>query len=298
MPHTVRADAAPEPRLTGGARPWSIIGGALITLAMLFALFRVLWGGGLAALGQSLPRDPMFYLASIALYLTLPLGDYVIYRRLWNIRLSGFVALLKKRIADEVVLDYAGEAYLYGWARTQSPPITAPLAAVKDVTILSAIAGNVWTLALLVLALPFAYARLPADQARTIAWSMLAILAISAPFLLFSKRIFSLPARALRWVFLIHALRLIAGLVLIAWVWHLGRPEVSIGTWLLLSAGRMLTSRLPFVPNKDLLFANFAVLFIGQEAGLSRLVAVTAAFALLIHLVLIGVLGAVSLMRK
>ena len=41
------------------------------------------------------------------------------------------------------------------------------------------------------------------------------------------------------------------------------------------------------MPNKDLLFANFAILLIGQDQALSELVAFTAALTLLVHVILI-----------
>jgi hypothetical protein len=61
--------------------------------------------------------------------------------------------------------------------------------------------------------------------------------------------------------------------------------------WLFLSAGRLLFSRLPLLPNKDLLFANFAILFIGQDQALSELIAFTAAAVLLVHAAFIVVFG-------
>jgi len=64
-------------------------------------------------------------------------------------------------------------------------------------------------------------------------------------------------------------------------------PGVSIGMWMFLAAGRLLVSRLPLVPNKDLLFANAAILLIGQDQALSELVAFTAALTLLLHVALI-----------
>ena len=50
----------------------------------------------------------------------------------------------------------------------------------------------------------------------------------------------------------------------------------------------MLVSRLPLVPNKDLLFANFALLLLGAGDALAGLVAFTAALTLVVHLVLLG----------
>ena len=77
------------------------------------------------------------------------------------------------------------------------------------------------------------------------------------------------------------------GSLLIALAWHFALPGVSIAMWLFLAAGRLLVSRLPLVPNKDLLFANFAILLIGQDQALSELVAFTAALTLLVHVILI-----------
>ena len=59
--------------------------------------------------------------------------------------LSGLIALHKKRISNEVLLGYSGEAYFYAWARQRSQMVAAPFGAVKDVSILSAIAGNAIT---------------------------------------------------------------------------------------------------------------------------------------------------------
>lgn len=277
---------------------WSALGGILLTVAMLLGLSRALFGGGLAGLAGVIPRDPWFYIASIALYLTVPVGDFVIFRKLWRLPPEGFVALLKKGVANEVVLGYAGEAYFYAWAKTRNEMVAAPFGAVKDVSILSALAGNVVTLLLVVLALPFAYNVLPTNLGVSLGWSVALVVATSLPFLVFSRRVFSLPRPVLRWVFWVHVARLVASTLLIALVWRFGRPEIALGSLMILSAGRMLVGRLPLVPNKDLLFANFTILFVGQGAGLSSLVAVTAAFTLLIHLVLIVAFGLYSLIRK
>ena len=59
-----------------------------------------------------------------------------VYCRRWGIPLSGFVALLKKRIANDVVLGYSGEAYFYAWARQNAKMVAAPFGAVKDVSVL------------------------------------------------------------------------------------------------------------------------------------------------------------------
>lgn len=276
-----------EPLKTARLR-WPAVIGGLLTVAMIGGLARELLGQGLAGLTRSVPHDPRFYLCFAALYMSLPTGDYVIFRRLWRIPVGGLIALLKKRIANEVVIGYSGEAYFYSWARARAKMVAAPFGAVKDVSILSAIAGNAITLAMIAVALPLGRSLLTPDQFRIVLGSAAITLGMSLPFLLFSTRIFSLPRRTLVWVFGVHCVRLLGGSVLIALAWHFALPGVSVGMWLFLAAGRLLVSRLPLVPNKDLLFANFAILLIGQDRTLSELIAFTAALTLLVHVVLIA----------
>ena len=275
-----------EPLKTFRSR-WPAIIGAVLTLAMIGGLARELFGNGLAGLSRSVPSDPRFYLCFALLYMSPPTGDYVIFRRLWGIPVAGLVALIKKRIANEVVFGYSGDAYFYAWARAKAQMVASPFGAVKDVTILSAIAGNGITLAMVAIALPLSRELLPPEMFRTVLGSAGITFAISLPFLIFSRRVFSLPRATLWWVFMIHCIRLMCGSLLIALAWHFAMPDVTIAMWLFLAAGRLLVSRLPLVPNKDLLFANFAILLIGQDQALSELIAFTAALTLLVHVVLI-----------
>ncbi|MEG8028151.1 MULTISPECIES: hypothetical protein [Sphingomonas] len=275
-----------EPLKTFRSR-WPAIIGAVLTLAMIAGLARELFAHGLAGLSRSVPSDPRFYLCFALLYMSPPTGDYVIFRRLWGIPVAGLVALIKKRIANEVVFGYSGDAYFYAWARARARMVASPFGAVKDVTILSAIAGNAITLAMVAIALPLSRDLLPPDLFKTVLGSAAITFAISLPFLIFSRRVFSLPRATLWWVFMIHCIRLMCGSLLIALAWHFALPGVSIAMWLFLAAGRLLVSRLPLVPNKDLLFANFAILLIGQDQALSELVAFTAALTLLVHVILI-----------
>ena len=285
------ADIAGLQPLTTARRRWPAILGAALTLAMIAGLLRELFGHGLVGLGRSVPHDPRFYVCFALLYMALPAGDYAIFRRLWTIPLAGLVALIKKRIANDVVLGYSGEAYFYAWARGRARMVAAPFGAVKDVSILSAIAGNAITMAMIAVALPFGRGLLSPGQFRIMLGSAAVLLAMSLPFLIFSRRVFSLPRARLWWVFGVHCARLVGEAVLLALAWHYALPGVSIGMWLFLTAARLLVSRLPLVPNKDLLFANVAILLIGQDHALSELVAFTAALTLATHVGLIAAFG-------
>ena len=153
--------------------------------------------------------------------------------------------------------------------------------------ILSAIAGNAITLLMIVRAAPYGAHLLSGEQMRKLLLSTAFIFATSLPFLLFSKRVFTLSRPRLWWVFGVHCGRLVAGSVLIALAWHWALPGVPVAMWLLLAAARLLVSRLPLLPNKDLIFANVAILLIGRGDALASLIALTAALILLVHVVLI-----------
>ncbi|UIJ46081.1 hypothetical protein LZK98_03775 [Sphingomonas cannabina] len=279
-------------------RRWPIVLAGLLTLAMVAGLAHELFGEGLSALSREIPRSPGYYIAFALLYMSPPTFDWLIFRRLWGLPVAGLGALIKKRVANEVVFGYSGEAYFYAWARSRLKMVTAPFGAVKDVSILSAIAGNAITLAMMALALPLARNLFYPETFQKLVWSAVVIVAMSLPFIIFSRRVFSLPRGTLWWVFGMHCLRLCFGSFMIALAWHFAMPHVSLGMWLLLAAGRLLVSRLPFVPNKDLLFANFAIILIGQGEQLSELIAFTAALTLLGHALFIAFFGIQALVRR
>lgn len=280
-------------------RRWPVVLGAILSLLMVAALGRELLGHGLAGLQQKIPGHPLFYLAFALFYLAPPTFDYLIFRRLWRIPLDGMVALHKKRIANEVLVGYSGEAYFYAWARQRTQMIAAPFGAVKDVTIQSAIAGNTFTLILILMVIPF-MGMLPRDLVNwsTVIGSGALMVAMSLPFFLFSKRVFSLPRAALWRVFWMHMARLALVTLSLAMAWHYALPSVAIGTWLFLAAGRMLVSRLPFLPNKELVFASFAIFLIGPGNSLTELMALIAALTLLVHIVLIAGFSIQALLKR
>jgi hypothetical protein len=277
---------------------WPVVIAAILTLAMIAGLARQLLGSGLAGLQEAAPTSWAYYVAFALLYIAPPTGDYIIFRRLWNIPFEGFGALIRKRIANEVLFGYSGDAYFYAWARARAKMVAAPFGAVKDVTILSAIAGNITTLVMTALALPFAYEALPTRYYTGLIIGIPVVIAMCLPFLIFSRRVFSLDRGTLWWIFLVHCGRLSAGCLLIAFAWHFGMPGVGIGAWLILSAARMLVSRLPFVPNKELVFANIAIGLLGSGNELSSLMAFTAALILVVHVVFAAGFAVQSLIAR
>lgn len=279
-------ELAPEalPALPRSERGWTWWLGSAITLAVLVFALVELAKVDLARIIAVTPTSPAFWLVYAVSYFVGPLGDFLIFRRLWRIPADGFLALLRKLVGNELVTGYVGDLYFYTWARQRTGMTSAPFGAVKDVAILSAMAANIVTLVLMVLAYPLLdQLKLPIDK-RAFMGSVLLMLVISSAVLLFRKKLFSLPAADLWHVTFIQVARVIATLVFTGWCWALALPAESVQMWVLLSAMRMLLSRLPFLPNKDVVFAGLAVFMIGHDAEVGALMTMMASLLLVTHL--------------
>jgi hypothetical protein len=289
MPHSTAA-TAPEslpadlPALPRSERGWTWWVGTAISVAVLVAALLQLAQLDLARVAAVVPSSPLFWLVFAVSYFAGVVGDFVIFRRLWRIPLDGFFALLRKLIGNELITGYVGDLYFYTWARQRTAMTSAPFGAIKDVAILSAMAANIVTLVLMVLSYPLlGQLKLGLDSTAFFG-SVALMLVISSGVLLFRKKLFSLARRDLWFVTGVQTARVIATLVLTGLCWHLALPAESVELWVLLSAMRMLLSRLPFLPNKDVVFAALAVFMIGQDAQVGALMAMMASLLLVTHL--------------
>ncbi len=286
-PQALAAPALPSqtlPSLPRSERGWTWWVGTIITLAVLAAAVMQLAQVNLAQVAAMVPTSPAFWAVFALSYFAGPLGDFVIFRRLWQIPADGFLALLRKLIGNELITGYVGDLYFYTWARQRTAMVAAPFGAVKDVAILSAMAANAVTLVLMLLAYPLiGQLRLGIDSQAVVA-SVALMLVISSGILLFRKKLFSLPPADLWFVAGVQSARVVGTLVLTGWCWALALPTEGLQMWVLLSAMRMLLSRLPFLPNKDVVFAALAVFMIGQDAEVGALMAMMASLLLVTHL--------------
>src|SRR3546814_18447819 len=96
-----------------------------------------------------IPSTPVFWLVFAASYFVTPASEWLIFNRLWSIPIDGFLALLRKKVYNELLLGYLGEAYFYTWALRRVSLDAAPFAPVTAWAIFSAIADNGVTWALL-----------------------------------------------------------------------------------------------------------------------------------------------------
>ena len=232
-----------------------------------------------------LPRTPAFWLVFAHYYFAPVLAEWLIFRRLWRIPPAGLLALTRKYVGNELLFGYLGEAYFYIWARGRAAMTGSPFGAIKDVAILSAVVGNVVTLAMLAIAYPV-FSRLDAGTGgRTLYLSMAFLVASSLAVFLFRRRLFSLPGAEMRFVAGVHLARVAAVILLAGLMWHLALPGIWLGWWVLLAALRQLLSRLPFLPNKDLAFAGLATLIVGAQSEIVALLTMFAGLLMIAHVV-------------
>jgi len=280
----------PKPLVQTG-KNWTRWTGPLISIFVLAAVAYQLRAIDYKSVINLLPATFMFWLAFVAYYFAGPVSEWVIFRRLWRLPIRGFPALIRKLVSNEILLGYLGEVYFYAWARRNARIVAAPFGAIKDVTILSALTGNVFTLLMVIIAAPlFGALHLGMDSAA-FAWSAIFILVTSGAALILRKRLFTLPKRELWFVAAVHSARIVATTLLAAVMWHLLLPGVALSWWLLLGTLRQLLSRLPFLPNKDIVFAGMAAFLVGSD---QEIVAATTLMATLIvcaHLAIGALLG-------
>jgi hypothetical protein len=287
--------ALADPPPLAAPRGWTSWLGLSLSIALLVAALAGLRRIDFREVLALVPRSPSFWLLFLACYFAAPVGDWIIFRRLWRIPASGLAALTRKMIGNEILLGYVGEVYFYSWARGRSRMVGAPFGAIKDVAVLSAMAGNAATLALVAAAWPFlGWAKL-AGAAAALAGSAAVIVGTSAGVILLRRRLFSLPKRELLFITAVHGARILAATGLTALAWSVAMPQVAIGWWVLLTAIRLLVSRLPLIANKDFTFAAAAVLLVGNDTELAALMTMWAALLFATHVVLGLLLSATEL---
>lgn len=245
-----------------------------------------------------LPLGMLFWVAFVFCYLSSPIAEWIMFRRLWGLPIQGFAALLRKLVSNEILLGYLGEVYFYAWARRNAHVPAAPFGAIKDVTILSALTGNVVTLVMVALAAPlFGALHLGIDRVAFLL-SIVFVLGTSLAAMLLRKRLFTLPRKELWIVASIHFVRIILAVLLSALMWHLLLPSVGLLWWLLLGTLRQLIARLPFLPNKDVVFAGLAAFLVGPDVEIVAAMALMASLILAAHLLVGACLGVAELVRE
>ena len=239
-----------------------------IVVYLLNDLTRVGWG----EVVSNLPASPWFYCLFLLRYFALPLSEIPAYEIVWRRSLWRHVtAFVRKRVYNFAVVGYSGEAFFTLWARRRlglSDP--AILIGVKDNNILSALVSNVATVVLIVLLaandrLDAGFEAFPGASFLFLIAFMSALI-LSAAVTVFRRKIIGLPDAVIVKLVGIHGARMVVVVLLHAAMYAVALPGSPLSGWFMFIALQLVLSRIPFLPNQDLVFL-FAALQMSSIIG-------------------------------
>jgi hypothetical protein len=234
-----------------------------VFLAVLFVIYNHLSEIGWGTIRAALPANPLFYAVIILAYGITPLTDAVIYRVIWGAPIGGTLpATLRKRVLNEGVMGYSGELYFCFWARRAlAVPARKAVMIVKDVNILSAIVSTSAAAGLSgwMIATGRLGDILPNPDAWEVGIIVFFVLLSIFLFLNFRFHFFALARHLMVQVLGLHYLRLIAVNLFLLLVWSIAMPHVPAATWATILAAQMLATRVPFLPNQELVLLGIGV---------------------------------------
>jgi hypothetical protein len=220
---------------------------------------------GWAQILVSLPTNPFFYIIFAILFFMLPLAEAFIYRLTWKFSAwKNLHVFIKKRVYNKDVLGYSGEVYLYSWARSNLDIGDWDLLkTIRDNNILSSIASTAIAAILLLVFVSVGSIRVSdligqQSTAHIITGGVL-VGVLVALAMRFRRKFFSMSLRIALIVLATHAIRLLIANGLQIVMFELAIPEVDLSVWLTFAATSIIISRIPFVPNRDLIMLGAGI---------------------------------------
>jgi hypothetical protein len=281
-------------------RPWLRTAGRIlrwvVPAALVAYLAERLTRIGWTEVWDARPQSWVFYGLLVVAFFLQPLVDKLVYANLWRggARLP-FVVLLRKRFLNTLMIDYSGEAYLFAWARGRLGLPTATLGhAVKDSNVLSAGAGLVTIWLVLLVLVAAGAAELPGLAVGAVwfyAAASLLPLVLCGALVAAGARVTTLTRGQLLATFALHLGRSLAAQAIQLALWLSSGALASPAACLEFVALRLLVSRLPFVPGKDMIFVGAGLAAAGGIAATPAVAAVlvlVTASELVLDLVLVG----------
>jgi hypothetical protein len=215
------------------------------------------------------PGNPGFYVLLVMQFFLQPFGDYLVYRNLWGeTNTPPMAVILRKRLLNTFMLDYSGEAFFYFWAQSRLKLAPGMLVhGIKDSNLLSGGAGLAMVYVMLLMLLAVGGLKVPAAFN---AHGWLYALVGSVPLVLCVVLVFghrkltALSRRQIATTFAIHFGRAVLVLAVEFGLWELSGALSSAVACLQFVALRLVVTRLPLVPNKDLIFVGAGIAAAGM----------------------------------
>lgn len=258
---------------------WSVVLRIAFLLAVGAWLIHRIGQIGWRDLLDQMPTNPWFYILFLAIYLLVPLSEIPIYRMIWQRPMvRHFPYLLRKNMYNVALVGYSGEAFFVWFARhSLHIPGKQAFSAIKTNNVLSALGSNLATIVLLVLFMMTGNLALLTAGEGQMVWyvgaSVVITLVLSVLIYHFRHTILDFPAALSLKVFGIHAGRNGLLLILQALQWAVIIPSAPISVWILFLTAQFLLTRIPFLPNKDLVFLGLTLSLTGIVHAPEALVA-------------------------
>ena len=242
-----------------------------IPLALLAIIGRRLTELGWRGIWIARPVNAGFYVLLVLQFFLQPFGDYLVYRNLWGrANTPPMKVILRKRLMNTFMLDYSGEAFFYFWAQARLKLAPGMLVhGIKDSNLLSGGAGLAMVYVMLLALLAVGGLHIPAGL-NTHGW--LYALAGSVPLILCAvlvlghRKLTQLSPGQIATTFGIHFTRSALVLAVEFGLWELSGALPSAVACLQFVALRLVVTRLPLVPNKDLIFLGAGIAAAGMAS--------------------------------
>lgn len=233
--------------------------------AILVYLFIKLSQVGWREVAGSLPSSPWFYLFFALRFLALPISELAIYEVVWEKPLIRHLfVFIRKRVYNFAVMGYSGEAFLTLWARRKlNLPDKKIIVGVKDNNLLSAFASNFATVAILItLALTGGLAA-GLDAFPGARWlfalAFTSSAALSVLVMVFRGRLFALAPGIMPRLLSVHGARQLLLIIIHAAMYAAALPGAPLMAWMTFIAMQLVLSRVPFLPNQDIVYLGAAL---------------------------------------
>ena len=214
---------------------------------------------------HSLPTNPIFYILFLLIYMSLPITDMIIYRMKWVFNVKKYIHIfILKKVYNVDVMGYSGEFFFYFWARKNLNLKDGEIMkTIKDNNIISSIAS---TLIAFILLSTFLFTK----QIRISDWfkhqntvliygGIIFLLIMVILAIRFRRVVISMPMKLAGIIFLIQCLRLLLGQTMQVTQWYLIMPKVPFYVWFTFVSIQIVMTRVPFLPNRDLIFLGASI---------------------------------------
>lgn len=221
---------------------------------------------GLNRVIESLPINPLFYILFFIIYFSLPLSEIFIYGVKWNFRgFRAFLVFVQKKVLNMDVLGYSGEFYLFYWAKDKLNIASLDaMQFIKDNNILSSVSSTFVSVILLIFFLTQGYIDLAKylpqiENKLTYLWIGLGVAIVGFIVYKFRRSILSVSLNEALTIMAIYTGRLIFINIVQIVQYKIAEPTVPWAVWFSLMAVQIMSTRIPFLPSRDVLYVSVAL---------------------------------------